>query len=65
MKRVTIKHLATLALLFYGFFPLFSGGLVTGASRGYETGDKVLFQTDFRNCPVGEIPRECDRIDKG
>jgi len=63
MKRVTIKHLAALALLLFGFFPLFGSGLVTGASRGYQPGDKVLFQTDFRNCPVGEIPEGFDKIE--
>ncbi len=43
---------------------LFSGGLVTGAAKyKYESGDKVLFQTDFRKCPVGEIPEGFDKID--
>ena len=39
-----------------------AGGLVTGASRGYQPGDKVLWATDFRNCPVGEMPEGFDRF---
>jgi outer membrane protein OmpA-like peptidoglycan-associated protein len=40
-----------------------AGGLVTGASRPFVAGDKMLYQNDFRNCPVGEIPTGFDRID--
>ncbi len=44
---------------------LHAGGLVTGATKyaRFESGDKVLFQTDFHECPVGEIPEGFDRID--
>jgi len=43
---------------------LVGGGLVTGKSKAkYEPGNKVLFKTDFHNCPVGEIPEEFDKIE--
>ncbi len=43
---------------------LTAGGLVTGAKKyKYESGDKVLFQTDFHACPVGEIPEGFDEIE--
>ena len=44
---------------------LFGGGLVTGATKytRFESGDKVLFETDFHQCPVGEIPEGFDRIE--
>ncbi len=31
--------------------------LVTGAQRPFVPGDKVLFATDFSQCPVGELPQ--------
>ncbi len=42
-----------------------SGQLVTGATKyaRFESGDKVLFQTDFHECPIGEIPEGFDKID--
>lgn len=41
-----------------------SGDLVTGAQRQatFERGDQVLFQTDFHDCPVGEIPEGFDDL---
>ncbi|WP_201352332.1 OmpA family protein [Hydrogenimonas urashimensis] len=41
-----------------------AGGLVTGAEKyaKFESGDKILFRTDFRQCPVGEIPEGFDEI---
>ena len=41
---------------------LTAGELVTGASHPFVSGDKVLLQTDFRQCPVGEIPTNFDKI---
>ncbi len=44
---------------------LLAGGLVTGKSKmKFEPGDKVLFKTDFRECPVGEFPEGFDRFEK-
>ncbi len=44
---------------------LYAGGLVTGKSRmRFEPGDKVLFSTDFRDCPVGEFPEGFDKFEK-
>ena len=41
----------------------FSQELITGKTKQkFEAGDKVLFQSDFRQCPVGEIPTEFDKI---
>ncbi len=48
------------------FFPgLASGsGLITGSVKHkFEPGDKVLFKTDFSQCPVGEAPTEFDKIE--
>jgi outer membrane protein OmpA-like peptidoglycan-associated protein len=49
-------------------FPLFlfGAGLVTGKTKyvKFEPGDRVLFETDFRNCPVGELPEGFDGYDK-
>ncbi len=56
IKRLLVSMLALL-------FSLSAGGLVTGTSRGYQTGDKVLWAIDFRNCPVGEIPEGFDKIE--
>lgn len=63
MKHLKIKLLLVLILVFSSCPPLSAGGLVTGASRGYQAGDKVLFRTDFRTCPVGEMPEGFDKID--
>ncbi|WP_457603419.1 OmpA family protein [Nitratifractor sp.] len=51
-------------MLIFLFQPLTASSLVTGASRGYHPGDKVLWSTDFRNCPVGEIPEGFDKLEK-
>ncbi|WP_353661712.1 OmpA family protein [Hydrogenimonas sp. SS33] len=44
---------------------LLAGGLVTGATKyaKFESGDKVLFQSDFHECPVGEVPEGFDKIE--
>ncbi|ADV46801.1 OmpA family protein [Nitratifractor salsuginis] len=42
---------------------ILAGGLVTGTSRPFAPGDKVLYRNDFRNCPVGEIPEGFNKID--
>ncbi len=55
-----VKRLFVLILAF--LFSLSAGDLVTGVSRGYQPGDKVLWSSDFRNCPVGEIPEGFDRF---
>ncbi len=40
-----------------------AGGLVTGSKKHpFVPGDKVLFETDFRQCPVGEVPQGFDEI---
>ncbi len=61
-----MRH-TTLRLLWVLLFPalLFGGGLVTGATKHekFESGDRVLFETDFSRCPVGEIPEGFDRIE--
>ena len=45
---------------------LAGGGLVTGKTKysRFEPGDKVLFETDFRECPVGEFPEGFDKFEK-
>ncbi|BDY12847.1 OmpA family protein [Hydrogenimonas cancrithermarum] len=45
---------------------LVAGGLVTGKTKytKFEPGDKVLFETDFRDCPVGEFPEGFDKFEK-
>ena len=46
---------------------LAGGGLVTGKTKytKFEPGDEVLFETDFRDCPVGEFPEGFDKFEKG
>ena len=42
-----------------------AGGLVTGAIKmKFVPGDKTLFATDFKQCPVGEMPEGFDRFEK-
>lgn len=42
---------------------VFAQGLVTGKTKyKFEPGDKVLLQYDFRQCPVGEMPKVFDKI---
>ncbi len=59
MKRVALLFLSGI------FFTslLMAGGLVTGASKmRFEPGDKVLFERDFHECPVGEAPEGFDKF---
>ena len=61
MKKRLIR---AAALLCMAASLLTAGGLVSGAKKyRYESGDKVLFQTDFHACPVGEIPEGFDKIE--
>lgn len=45
---------------------LSAGGLVTGKTKyvKFEPGDKVIFETDFHECPVGEFPEGFDKFEK-
>ncbi len=45
---------------------LAGGSLVTGKTKRskFEAGDKVLFATDFRDCPVGEFPEGFEKFEK-
>lgn len=57
------KGLIIMGIIFICAGVAIAGGLVTGQSRyKYEPGGKVLFQTDFHKCPVGEIPEGFDKI---
>ncbi len=43
---------------------LWGGGLVTGTTKHtFISGDKVLFETDFKECPVGELPEGFEKIE--
>ncbi len=61
MKRWMVRMFFLMAVPMLAF----AGGLVTGATKyaKFESGDKVLFQTDFHECPVGEIPEGFDKIE--
>ncbi len=40
-----------------------ASGLVTGGTKhGFVPGDRVLFETNFNQCPVGEVPGGFDEI---
>jgi len=62
MRRFEVWKIALIMLV-----PLFlaAGGLVTGSAKmKFEPGDKVLFSTDFRECPLGEFPEGFDKFEK-
>ena len=40
-----------------------AGGLVTGESKKFVPGDKVVFSTDFSKCPVGDLPTEFEKLE--
>ncbi len=57
------KLIICLCLLIISPQWLMAGGLVTGAAKyKYESGDKVLFQTDFHQCPIGEPPQGFEKF---
>ncbi|WP_457596907.1 OmpA family protein [Hydrogenimonas sp.] len=61
MRKQIVQGL--LALFLAG--PLLAGGLVTGSAKmKFEPGDKVLYETDFKECPVGEFPEGFDKFEK-
>jgi outer membrane protein OmpA-like peptidoglycan-associated protein len=55
LKYIVLGLICTASLLY-------SGALVTGRTKyvKFEAGDRVLFQTDFKDCPVGEFPENFD-----
>lgn len=61
-----MKTLIGLVVSFFFLIEMaFAGELVTAATKNakFERGDKILFETDFHQCPVGEIPEGFDKID--
>ena len=62
MRRLLSK--ALLSVVIFMLPVLGVSGLVTGASKiKFVPGDKVLFATDFKQCPIGEVPEGFDKID--
>ena len=61
-KKIQIGTILLLCSLIIS--SLYGSGLVTGKTRytKFESGDKVLFETDFRTCPVGEFPEGFDKV---
>jgi len=41
---------------------VFASDLVTGGTKKFEPGDKVLLKDDFSQCPIGEVPQCFDKI---
>ncbi len=54
------RFLVALGMIFLLATTASAGGLVTGERMGFVPGDKVLFKTDFRKCPVGDLPEGFD-----
>ncbi len=63
MRSLGLKKVLSLSALLLP--AMLCAGLVTGAMKmKFEPGDKVLFATDFRDCPVGEFPEGFDKFEK-